>query len=72
MLISIYFLYLPIHFINYKIALFSTASATGKSLHVDHVATSVNRPSVAKVLVEYDVLSSLLPLLWVSKINSRF
>lgn len=41
MLISISFLYLPIHFINYEIALFSIASVIEKSLHVDHVAAFV-------------------------------
>lgn len=39
--------YLPIHFTH------SIAVIIGKPLRVDHAMASVNRPSVARVLVEY-------------------
>lgn len=51
--------YLPIHFIHCKEALYSIAVIIGKPLrvdHVDHATASVNRPSIARVLVEYEVL----------------
>lgn len=38
-----------------KEALFSIASAIGKPLRIDQATTSLVRPSVARVLVEYDV-----------------
>ncbi|KAL9429811.1 hypothetical protein AB3S75_025242 [Citrus x aurantiifolia] len=44
-----------------KSALCSIASAIGTPLRVDHATASVNRPSVARVLVEYDVSKPLLP-----------
>lgn len=47
--------YLPIHFIYCKAVLFSIAAAIGTPLRVDHATTSVNRPSVARVLFKYDV-----------------
>lgn len=49
-----------IHFINHKPTLFSIASAVGKPLQVDNATTSVNWPSVARVLIEYDVSCHLL------------
>lgn len=47
--------YLHVHFIHCKAALFYIAAAMGTPLRVDHATTSVNRPSVARVLFEYDV-----------------
>ena len=55
------FPYLPVHFVHCKPTLFSIASAVGTPLSVDHSMASVNRPSVAKVFVEYDVSRPLLP-----------
>lgn len=49
------FPYLPIHFIHCKSVLFSITATVDTPLRVDHATTSVNRPSVARVLVEYDV-----------------
>lgn len=40
---------------------FSIIVAIGTPLRVDHAATSINKPSVTRVLVEYDVLQPLLP-----------
>lgn len=45
--------YLPIHFIHCKEALYSIAVIIGKPLFVDYATASVNKPSVARVLVEY-------------------
>ena len=53
--------YLPLHFIHCKPALFSIIAAIGTPLRVDHATASVNRSSVARVLVEYDVSRPLLP-----------
>lgn len=53
--------YLPVHFIAIKSALFSIIVAIGTPLRVDHATTSINKPSVTRVLVEYDVLRPLLP-----------
>lgn len=47
--------YLPVYFIHCKSTLFSIDVAIGTPLCVDHVTTSVNRPSIARVLVDYDV-----------------
>lgn len=52
------------HFNHYKDALFFTANAIGKPLRVDHATTIVNRPLIARIMIEYDVLRSLLPKLW--------
>ncbi|KAK9186911.1 hypothetical protein WN944_018300 [Citrus x changshan-huyou] len=46
------FLYLPVRFVHCKPALFSIASVVGTPLRVAHATASVNRPSVARVLVE--------------------
>ena len=43
--------YLPVHFINCKSVLCSIASAIGIPLRVDHATASINRLSVARVLV---------------------
>ncbi|KAH9684253.1 protein WVD2-like 3 [Citrus sinensis] len=59
--------YLPVHFIHCKSALCSIASAIGNPLRVDHATASVNRPSVARVLVEYDVSKPLLPRIWIGE-----
>lgn len=47
--------YLPVHFIHWKDDLFSIANAIDKPLRVDHATTAVSRPSIAGVLIEYDV-----------------
>ncbi|KAL9420883.1 hypothetical protein AB3S75_038453 [Citrus x aurantiifolia] len=64
--------YLPVHFIHCKSALCSIASAIGTPLRVDHATASVNRPSVARVLVEYDVSKPLLPRIWIGEGESGF
>lgn len=64
--------YLSIHFIHCKSTLFSIAAAIGTPLCVDHAIASVNRPSVARVLVKYDVSRPLLPRIWISEGDSDF
>ncbi|XP_052298563.1 uncharacterized protein LOC127902725 [Citrus sinensis] len=64
--------YLPVHFIHCKSALCSIASTIGNPLRVDHATASVNRPSVARVLVEYDVSKPLLPRIWIGEGESGF
>lgn len=54
-LVWISFPYLPVHFMHCKEALFSIASAIGKPLRIDQATASLARPSIARVLVEYDV-----------------
>ena len=49
----------PLH--HCKEALFSIASANGKPLRIDQPIASLARPSVARVLVEYDVTQPPLP-----------
>ena len=46
---------------HYKEALFSITSAIGKPLRIDQVIASLAHPSVARVLVEYDVTQPPLP-----------
>ena len=58
-----YLPYLPVHFIHCKDALFSIVNAIEKPLRVDRAIVAVNRPSVARVLIEYDVSWLLLPRL---------
>lgn len=55
MLVWVSLPYLPVHFIHCKFAMFSIVAAIGTSLHVDHAIASINRPSIAGVLVEYHV-----------------
>lgn len=64
--------YLPVHYIHCKPALFSIAAAIGTPLRVDHATASVNRLSVARVLVEYDVSKPLLPRIWIGEKDSGF
>lgn len=59
--VCVYFPYLPVHFIHCKLALFLIASVIGTPLCVDRATALVNRPFVAKVLVEYEISQSLLP-----------
>ena len=70
--IWVYFPYLSVHFVHCKPALFLIASVVGTPLHVDHATASVNRPYVARVLVEYDVSRPLLPRIWISEGDSGF
>ena len=55
-----------------KHALFSIAYVVSTHLRVDHATTSVNRPSVARVLVEYDISWPLLPCIWIGEGDSGF
>ncbi|KAK9179061.1 hypothetical protein WN943_028257 [Citrus x changshan-huyou] len=64
--------HLPVHFIHCKSALCSIASAIGTPLRVDHATASVTRPTVARVLVEYDVSKPLLPRIWIGEGESGF
>ncbi|KAH9805152.1 Egg cell-secreted-like protein [Citrus sinensis] len=60
-LVWISFPYLPVQFMHCKEALFSIASTIGKPLRIDQATASLARPSVARVLVEYDVTQPPLP-----------
>ena len=65
--------YLPVYFIHCKYVLFSITAAIGTPLHVDHATVSVNRPSVARVvLIEYDVSRPLLPHIWIGEGDTGF
>lgn len=66
------FPFLPIHYIQCKPALISIASAIGKPLRVDHATTAVIRPSVARVLIEYDVSRPPVPRIWIGAGDSGF
>lgn len=55
------FLYLHVHFVHCKSALFSISFAISTLLRMDHAMVLVNRPSIARVLVEYNVSWPLLP-----------
>lgn len=66
------FPFLPIHYIQCKSALISIASAIGKPLRVDHATTAVIRPSVARVLIEYDVSRPPVPRIWIGAGDSGF
>lgn len=52
--------HLLVHFIHCKDVLFSIANAIDKPLRVDHATTVINRPLVARVLIEYDASRPLL------------
>ena len=60
------------HFIHCKPVLFSIVAAIGTTLRVDHATASVNRPLVARVLVEYDVSRPLLSRLWIGEDDYGF
>lgn len=64
--------YLPVHFIYCKAALYSIAAAIGTPLRVDNAIASGNRPSVARILVEYDISQPLLPRIWIGEGDSGF
>ncbi|KAJ4726796.1 Ribonuclease H domain [Melia azedarach] len=64
--------FLPVHLMYCRHALFSIASAIGKPLRVDQATASLNRPSVARVLIEYDISQPLLPRLWIGEGEDGF
>ncbi|KAH9662191.1 reverse transcriptase domain-containing protein [Citrus sinensis] len=64
--------HLPVHFIHCKAALHSIAAAIGTPLRVDHATATVNRPSVARILIEYDISQPLLPRIWIGEGDSGF
>ena len=61
------FPYLPVYFVHCKLTLFSIAFVVGTPLRVDHATTLINRPSVARLLVTYDISRLLLPRIWIGK-----
>ena len=71
-LVCISFPYLPVHFIYCTETLFSIASVIIKPLRIDQVTASLARPSVAKVLVEYDVTQPPLQRIRISVGDSGF
>ena len=65
--------YLPVYLVRCKSALFSIASTIGKPLRVDQATASLNRPTVARVLVECDVSQpSFTKKVWVGDGNYGF
>ena len=64
--------FLPIHYIICKEALYSIAATIGKPLRIDHATASVNRPTVARVLIEYDISRPLLKRLWIGEKDTSF
>ena len=64
--------FLPVHFMHCRQAIHSIAAAIGKPLRVDHATASLNRPSVARVLIEYDISQPLLPRIWIGEGESGF
>ena len=64
--------YLPVHFIHCRDALFSIVNAIKNPLRVDRATAAINRPSVAHVLIEYDVSQLLLPRLWIGEGDDGF
>ena len=53
--------YLPVHFMYCKEVIFSIALAIGKPLQIDQAIASLARPSIGRVLMEYDVTQPPLP-----------
>ncbi|XP_015389274.2 uncharacterized protein LOC107178506 [Citrus sinensis] len=66
------FPYLPVHFMHCRETLFSIASAIGKPLRIDQATASLARPSIARVLVEYDVTQPPLPRIRIGVGDSGF
>lgn len=48
-------------------ALYSITATIGKPLRVDQATATLNRPSVVRVLIEYDISQSLLLRLWIGE-----
>ena len=55
-----------------KEALFSIASTIGKQLRIDHATASSARPSIARLLVEYNVTQPPLPRIRIGVGDSGF
>ena len=64
--------FLPVHYIRCKETLYSIAATIGKPLRIDHATASVSRPTVARVLIEYDISKPLLKRLWIREKNTSF
>ncbi|KAL9451931.1 hypothetical protein AB3S75_007857 [Citrus x aurantiifolia] len=55
-----------------KEALYSIAATIGKPLRIDHATAAVSRPTVARVLIEYDISRPLLKRLWIGEKDTGF
>lgn len=66
------YLFLLVHYIQCKQALCSITGAIKKPLRVDHVIAVVIRPSVARVLIEFDVSKPSIPRIWIGTYKSGF
>ncbi|KAL9424510.1 hypothetical protein AB3S75_031602 [Citrus x aurantiifolia] len=64
--------FLPVHYMKCKEALYSIAATIGKPLRIDHATAAVSRPTVARVLIEYDISRSLLKRLWIGEKDTGF
>lgn len=65
-------MHLTIHYVRCKPALISIAGAIGKPLRADHATAAVIWPSVARVLIEYDVYRPPIPQIWIGAGDSGF
>ena len=65
-------LFLPVHYMRCKEALYSIAATIGKSLRIDHATAAVSRHTVARVLIEYDISRPLLKRLWIGEKDTGF
>ncbi|KAL9448767.1 hypothetical protein AB3S75_016131 [Citrus x aurantiifolia] len=64
--------FLPVHYMRCKEALYSIAAVIGKPLRIDHATAAVSRPTVARVLIEYDISRPLLKRLWIGEKDTGF
>ncbi|KAL9461919.1 hypothetical protein AB3S75_004838 [Citrus x aurantiifolia] len=64
--------FLPVHYMKCKEALYSIAATIGKPLRIDHATAAVSRPTVARVLIEYDISRPLLKRLWIGEKDTGF
>lgn len=64
--------YLPIHYLSSKDALFAIASTIGKPLRVNHATATVTKPTMARILVEYDIAMPLILEIWIGEEDLSF
>lgn len=50
-----------------KEALYAIASTIGKPLKVDHATAAGTMPSMARILVEYDITGPLILKIWIGE-----
>lgn len=65
-------LFFIVHYIRCKQALCSIAGAISKPLRVDHAIVVVINPSIARVLIEFDVSKPPIPRIWIGAGKPNF